>query len=167
MQCPMCAAPVRNDARFCLICGSQIQPAQTGPTQRLAKPAEPVEQFEAVERAEDSMVDLAMVSSTLTLPGFRIVRSLGIVRGLVVRSASVGGQIASAFQSLRGGNIRVMIEVCEHARTDAFLMILRHATQRGANGIVGFAYDTTEIATGMTEVLAYGTAVLVEPETGV
>lgn len=164
MQCSMCAAPVRDDARFCLICGSLVkptQPAQTGPTQRLAQSAE---QIESAEPAEQSMVDLTMVSSTLTLPGFRIVRSLGIVRGLVVRSASVGGQIASAFQALRGGNIRVMTGVCEHARTDAFLMILAHAAQLGANGIVGFAYDTTEIATGMTEVLAYGTAVLVEPE---
>ncbi|HYF64048.1 MAG TPA: YbjQ family protein, partial [Herpetosiphonaceae bacterium] len=139
----------------------------TGPTQRLAKTDEPADQIKPVEQGEQPMVDLAMVSSTLTLPGFRIVRSLGIVRGLVVRSASVGGQIASAFQALRGGNIRVMTGVCEHARTDAFLMILAHAAQLGANGIVGFAYDTTEIATGMTEVLAYGTAVLVEPEAGI
>jgi uncharacterized protein YbjQ (UPF0145 family) len=163
----MCAAPVRTDARFCLICGSLIHAAQTGPTQALAKSGAPAEPLKAVEREGPPMVELAMVSSTLSLPGFRIVRSLGIVRGLVVRSASVGGQIASAFQSLRGGNIRVMVAVCEHARTDAFLMILSHAAQLGANGIVGFAYDTTEIATGMTEVLAYGTAVVVEPETGV
>jgi uncharacterized protein YbjQ (UPF0145 family) len=155
MHCPVCAAPVRGDARFCLICGAVVAPAQTGPTQRLEAPP-----------PEEPTIDLTMVTSTLSLPGYRMIRSLGIVRGLVVRSASVGGQIASAFQSLRGGNIRVMTGVCEHARTDAFLMILTHAAQLGANAIVGFAYDTTEIATGMTEVLAYGTAVLVEPDAG-
>jgi uncharacterized protein YbjQ (UPF0145 family) len=105
-----------------------------------------------------------MVTSAFTLPGFRIVRSLGIVRGLTVRSASVGGSIAAAVQSLAGGNIRAMTRVCEHARTEAYTMILEHAAQLGANSIVGFAYDTTEIAQGMTEVLAYGTAVIVEPD---
>lgn len=105
-----------------------------------------------------------MVSSAFAIPGFRLVRSLGIVRGLTVRSASIGGQIAAAFQSLGGGNIRTMTAVCEHARTDAYLMTLAHAAQLGANAIIGFGYDTTEIAQGMTEVLAYGTAVIVEPE---
>ncbi|WP_409572657.1 YbjQ family protein [Kouleothrix sp.] len=105
-----------------------------------------------------------MVTSAFTLPGYRLVRSLGIVRGLTVRSASFGGQIAAAFQSLAGGNIRTMTTVCEHARTEAYRMIVEHAAQLGANAIVGFGYDTTEIAQGMTEVLAYGTAVMVEPE---
>lgn len=154
MQCPMCNAPVRNDARFCLICGAVITPANTGRTERLPGLDQPT-------------LDLAMVTSAFNLPGFRLVRSLGIVRGLTVRSASMGGQIASVIQSLRGGNIRVMTGVCEHARTDAYLMILTHAEQLGANAIIGFAYDTTEIAQGMTEVLAYGTAVLVEPDSGV
>lgn len=154
MQCPMCNAPVRNDARFCLICGAVIIPANTGRTERLPGLDQPT-------------LDLAMVTSAFNLPGFRLVRSLGIVRGLTVRSASMGGQIASVIQSLRGGNIRVMTGVCEHARTDAYLMILTHAEQLGANAIIGFAYDTTEIAQGMTEVLAYGTAVLVEPDSGV
>jgi uncharacterized protein YbjQ (UPF0145 family) len=147
----MCDAVIPTDAQFCIICGAAIAPAQTGPTQRLRPTA-------------TLALDPAMVTSAFTLPGFRLVRSLGIVRGLTVRSASFGGQIAAAFQSLAGGTIRTMTTVCEHARTEAYLMTVEHAAQLGANAIVGFGYDTTEIAQGMTEVLAYGTAVIVEPE---
>ena len=152
MQCTMCDASIPDDAKFCIICGAAVAQAQTGPTRRLAPATHSLE------------LDPAMVTSAFTIPGFRLVRSLGIVRGLIVRSASIGGQIAAAFQSLGGGNIRTMTTVCEHARTDAYLMTLAHAAQLGANAIVGFGYDTTEIAQGMTEVLAYGTAVIVEPE---
>jgi uncharacterized protein YbjQ (UPF0145 family) len=151
MHCPMCDAVIPDDAQFCIICGAAITPAQTGRTQRLP-PDHPL------------ALDPAMVTSAFTIPGFRLVRALGIVRGLTVRSASIGGQIAAAFQSLSGGNIRTMTAVCEHARTEAYLMTLDHAAQLGANAIIGFGYDTTEIAQGMTEVLAYGTAVVVEPE---
>ena len=151
MQCSWCDGNIPDDAQFCIFCGASVTPAHTGATQRLS----PV---------SAAAIDPAMVSSTFTLPGFRIVRSLGIVRGLTVRSASVGGNIAAAFQSLAGGNIRAMTRVCEHARTEAYTMILEHAAQLGANSIVGFAYDTTEISQGMTEVLAYGTAVIVEPD---
>jgi uncharacterized protein YbjQ (UPF0145 family) len=151
MQCATCDATIPNDAQFCIICGAPVAPAATGRTQRMvATPA--------------IALDPAMVTSAFTLPGFRIVRSLGIVRGLTVRSASIGGQIAAGLKSLVGGNIRTMMNVCEHARTDAYLMTLEHAAQLGANAIISFAYDTTEIAQGMTEVLAYGTAVIVEPE---
>jgi uncharacterized protein YbjQ (UPF0145 family) len=153
MHCTMCDARIPDDAKFCIICGAPVVPAQTGRTQRLEAP-------------DEIALDPAMVTSAFTIPGFRLVRSLGIVRGLTVRSASIGGQIVAAFQSIGGGNIRAMTAVCEHARTDAYLMILAHAAQIGANAIVGFGYDTTEIAQGMTEVLAYGTAVIVEPETG-
>jgi uncharacterized protein YbjQ (UPF0145 family) len=144
---------IPNDAQFCIICGAAVAPAQTGPTQRLSA-------------SHTLALDPAMVTSAFTLPGFRIVRSLGIVRGLTVRSASIGGQLAAALQSLGGGNIRTMTTVCEHARTDAYLMTLEHGAQLGANAIIGFGYDTTEISQGMTEVLAYGTAVVVEPEGG-
>ncbi len=150
MQCATCDATIPDDAQFCIICGAPVAPATTGKTQRIS-PA-------------TIALDPAMVTSAFTLPGYRIVRSLGIVRGLTVRSANFGGQVAAAFQSLVGGNIRTMTNVCEHARTDAFLMALEHAAQTGANAIVSFSYDTTEIAQGMTEVLAYGTAVVVEPE---
>lgn len=151
MQCTTCDAGIPDDAQFCIICGAAVASTQTGPTRRLSE-------------SNIIALDPAMVTSAFTLPGFRIVRSLGIVRGLTVRSASIGGQIAAAFQSLGGGTIRTMTNVCEHTRTDAYLMALEHAAQIGANAIIGFGYDTTEIATGMTEVLAYGTAVVVEPE---
>jgi uncharacterized protein YbjQ (UPF0145 family) len=153
MNCSTCDAAIPEDARFCIICGAPVAPAQTGPTQRLT-------------HIHDWAIDPAMVTSTLSLPGYRVIRSLGVVRGLIVRSASIGGQLAAAFQSLGGGNIRTMTTVCERARTEAFLMALDHAAQLGANAIIGFSYDTTEIAQGMTEVLAYGTAVLVEPMPG-
>jgi uncharacterized protein YbjQ (UPF0145 family) len=153
MQCATCDATIPDDSQFCIICGAPTAPAATGKTQRIAG-------------AATIALDPAMVTSAFTLPGFRIVRSLGIVRGLTVRSASIGGQLVAAFQSLGGGSIRTMTNVCEHARTDAFLMTLEHAAQIGANAIVGFGYDTTEIAQGMTEVLAYGTAVVVELEPG-
>jgi uncharacterized protein YbjQ (UPF0145 family) len=153
MRCTMCDALIPDDAQFCIICGAAVTTAQTGRTQRLTP-------------SERLALDPALVTSAFTIPGFRLVRSLGIVRGLTVRSASIGGQIAAAFQSLGGGNIRTMTTVCEHTRTEAYLMILEHAAQLGANAIIGFGYDTTEIAQGMTEVLAYGTAVIVEPEHG-
>ena len=151
MHCQMCGAVIPNDAQFCIICGAAV--AQTGATQRLST-------------VHPLVLDPAMVTSAFTLPGFRVVRGLGIVRGLTVRSASFGGQIVAALQSLGGGHIRTMTAVCERARTEAFLMTIDHAVQLGANAIIGFGYDTTEIAQGMTEVLAYGTAVIVEPEVG-
>lgn len=151
MHCPTCDAVIPGDAQFCIICGAAVRVADTGATRRLELP-------------RTLALDPAMVTSAFTLPGYRIVRSLGIVRGLTVRSANIGGQVIAALKSLAGGTIGTMVNVCEHARTDAFLMTLEHAAQIGANGIIGFGYDTTEIATGMTEVLAYGTAVMVEPE---
>ncbi len=151
MNCPTCDAVIPDDARFCIVCGATIASASTGPTRRL-------------ETARTLALDPAMVTSAFTLPGYRIVRSLGIVRGLTVRSANLGGQVVAAFKSLAGGTIGTMVNVCEHARTDAYLMTLEHAAQLGANAIIGFGYDTTEVYQGMTEVLAYGTAVVVEPE---
>lgn len=151
MHCKMCDAQIPNDSQFCIICGAAVANAETGQTQRLST-------------VDELALDPAMITSAFDLPGYRLVRSLGIVRGLTVRSASIGGQIAAAFQSLGGGNIRTMTAVCEHTRTDAYLMVLAHAAQLGANAIIGFRYDTTEIAQGMTEVLAYGTAVVVELE---
>ncbi len=150
MHCSMCDALLPTDAKYCIVCGAAVTTAQTGHTQRLPP-------------TQDWPINPAMVTSGLTLPGFQIVASYGIVRGLTVRSASIGGQIVAAWKSLGGGNIHTMIEVCERARTEAYLITLQHAAQLGANAIIGFSYDTTEIAQGMTEVLAYGTAVMAEP----
>jgi len=108
-------------------------------------------------------VSIAMVTTTLEIPGQRIVRNLGIVRGIVVRSRSIVGNIGAALQSLVGGNITLYTELCEKARDDAFKLMLQHASEHGANAIVGMRYDANEVADGITEVLAYGTAVVVQP----
>ena len=109
-------------------------------------------------------VSTAMVTTTLELPGQKIVRNLGVVRGIVVRSRSIVGNIGAALQSLVGGNITLYTELCEKARDDAFKLMLQHAAEHGANAIVGMRYDANEVADGITEVLAYGTAVVVQPE---
>ena len=108
-------------------------------------------------------VSTAMVTTALELPGQKIVRNLGIVRGIVVRSRSIVGNIGAALQSLVGGNITLYTELCEKARQDAFALMLQHAAEHGANAIVGMRYDANEVMDGITEVLAYGTAVVVQP----
>jgi len=104
-----------------------------------------------------------MVTTALELPGQKIVRNLGVVRGLVVRSRSIVGNIGAALQSLVGGNITLYSELCEKARDDAFKLMLQHGAEHGANAIIGMRYDANEVADGITEVLAYGTAVVVQP----
>ena len=108
-------------------------------------------------------VSTAMVTTALELPGQRIVRNLGVVRGIVVRSRSIVGNIGAALQSLVGGNITLYTELCEKARQDAFALMLQHAAEHGANAIIGMRYDANEVMDGITEVLAYGTAVVVQP----
>jgi uncharacterized protein YbjQ (UPF0145 family) len=104
-----------------------------------------------------------MVTTAFELPGYRIVHNLGLVRGLVVRSRSIVGNIGAAFQTLFGGNITLYTDLCEKARMDAYTLLLEHAGDMGANAIVGVRYDANEVMSGVTEVLAYGTAVVVEP----
>jgi uncharacterized protein YbjQ (UPF0145 family) len=108
-------------------------------------------------------VSTAMVTTAFELPGHRIVRNCGVVRGLIVRSRSIIGNIGAALQSLVGGNITLYSELCEKAREDAFRLLLQHAAEHGANAIIGMRYDANEVMDGITEVLAYGTAVVVEP----
>jgi len=103
-----------------------------------------------------------LTTTAFDLPGYRIVRNFGVVRGIVVRSRSIVGNIGASIQSLFGGNISLYTSLCERARSDAFEQMLAHAGELGANAIVGVRYDATEIATGITEVLCYGTAVLIE-----
>jgi uncharacterized protein YbjQ (UPF0145 family) len=107
-----------------------------------------------------------MVTSAFELPGFTVKRNLGIVRGIVVRSRNVFVNIGAAFQQLVGGNISAWTNLCEQARSEAFEIMIVHATEIGANAIIGARYDATEISAGVTEVLAYGTAVIVEPADG-
>lgn len=103
-----------------------------------------------------------MTTTQFELPGFQLVRSLGVVRGIIVRSRSVFGTIGAGLQTLVGGNISLLTNLCEKTREDAFEVMLDHASQLGANAVVGVRYDATEIMQGVTEVLAYGTAVIVE-----
>ena len=105
-----------------------------------------------------------MVTTAFTLPNYRVVQNLGVVRGIVVRSRNVFATIGATLQTIVGGNITVWTTLCEQTRNDAFDIMIQHATEIGANAIIGARYDTTEIAQGVTEVLAYGTAVIVEPE---
>jgi len=108
-------------------------------------------------------VDNPLITTAFELPGRRVVHNLGVVRGIVVRSRSIVGNFGAAIQSLFGGNITLYTNLCERARADAFEAMREQAAALGANGIIGMRYDATEIATGITEVLAYGTAVVVEP----
>ena len=98
------------------------------------------------------------------LDGYRTVRTFGVVRGITVRSRSIFGTIGGALQTLAGGNITLFTELCEKTRSEAFEMMVRHAEQVGANAILGVRYDATEVMDGVTEVLCYGTAVVLEPE---
>jgi len=104
-----------------------------------------------------------MTTTTFELDGHRVVRTLGVVRGIIVRSRSVLGTIGASLQTLVGGNITLLTELCERTRKDAFELMCQHAAELGANAVVGVRYDATEVMQGVTEVLAYGTAVVVEP----
>jgi uncharacterized protein YbjQ (UPF0145 family) len=107
-------------------------------------------------------MNAAMTTTTFELEGHRVVRTLGVVRGITVRSRSIFGTIGGALQTLAGGNITLFTELCEKTRGEAFAMMLEHAQQMGANAVVGVRYDATEVMDGVTEVLCYGTAVVVE-----
>ena len=109
------------------------------------------------------MINPALVTTAFELPGYRLTRNLGVVRGIVVRSRSIVGTIGASLQTLVGGNISLYTELCEKARADAYRLLLEHGAEAGANALIGVRYDANEIAPGVTEVLAYGTAVSVEP----
>ena len=111
------------------------------------------------------MVPHEFVTTAFDLPGYRVTRNLGVVRGIVVRSRSIVGTIGAGLQTIVGGNISLFSNLCEQTRNDAFELMLQHAGKLGANAVIGTRYDATEIMNGVTEVLAYGTAVQVEPET--
>ena len=107
-------------------------------------------------------MDHALTTTAFTLDGYRIVRNLGVVRGIMVRSRSIFGTIGGSLQTLVGGNISLFTSLCEKTRNEAFELMLQHAQQLGANAVVGIRYDATEVMQGVTEVLCYGTAVVVE-----
>jgi uncharacterized protein YbjQ (UPF0145 family) len=103
-----------------------------------------------------------LTTTAFDLPGFRVVKSFGVVRGIIVRSRSIVGTFGAQFQSIFGGNISLYTSLCERAREDAFNQMITHAGELGANAVIGVRYDATELAVGITEVLCYGTAVHVE-----
>ena len=106
----------------------------------------------------------SMTTTTFTIEGYRVTRSLGVVRGITVRSRSIVGTIGGSLQTIFGGDIGLFTELCEKTREEAFEMMLRHAQAMGANAVIGVRYDATELLQGVTEVLCYGTAVTVQPE---
>ncbi|MBN5049302.1 YbjQ family protein [Stenotrophomonas maltophilia] len=108
-------------------------------------------------------LDDSMVTTAFELPGFRIARNLGVVRGITVRSRSIVGNFLGGLQTIFGGNITIYTELCEQAREETYRDMVKHARQLGANAVIGMRYDATDVMTGLTEVLCYGTAVVVEP----
>jgi uncharacterized protein YbjQ (UPF0145 family) len=111
---------------------------------------------------QKTKMDHALITTNIQLDGYRVVKNLGVVRGIIVRSRSLLGNIGAGFQILFGGNISLYSQLCEQTRRDAYELMIRHAEELGANAVLAFRYDATEIAAGVTEVLAYGTAVVVE-----
>jgi uncharacterized protein YbjQ (UPF0145 family) len=112
---------------------------------------------------QETRMQASMVTTAFELPGQRVVRSLGVVRGITVRSRSIVGNFFGGLQSLFGGNITIYTDLCEQARRETYEAMCRDATRRGANAIIAMHYDATEVMPGLTEVLCYGTAVVVEP----
>ena len=110
-----------------------------------------------------SDIPLAMTTTANALDGWQTTRSLGVVRGITVRSRSVLGRIGVGFQAFFGGNITLLVNLCEQARADAFQIMIAHGAELGGNAVIGLRYDATELMPGITEVLCYGTAVLIEP----
>ena len=108
-------------------------------------------------------MNAGMITTSFDFAGYRIARYLGVVRGVTVRSRSMVGNFVGGLQTMLGGNITVYTELCEHAREEAFELMVQHAQQIGANAIIGMRYDANDVMEGVTEVLAYGTAVVVEP----
>jgi uncharacterized protein YbjQ (UPF0145 family) len=108
------------------------------------------------------MINPSMVTTNIELNGYRITQTLGVVRGITIRSRSIFGNIAGGFQTLFGGKISIYVELCEKTREEAFQQMMEHGEQRGANAIINMRYDANEVIGGVTEVLAYGTAVIAE-----
>lgn len=108
------------------------------------------------------MIDQQLITTSNILEGYRVTRHLGIVRGITVRSRSLLGNIGGGFQSLFGGKLSIYVELCEKTRAEAYQLMLQHAEERGANAIINMRYDANEVMSGINEVLAYGTAVVVE-----
>lgn len=151
MQCERCGREFPSRHYFmaegaCNECWQKLDPAERA---AVLKRATPVRE---------------MTTTAFSIEGYRVVRSLGVVRGVTVRSRSVFGTLGAALQTIVGGNISLFTELCEKTRSDAFEMMVHHAEEVGANAVIGIRYDATEVMDGVTEVICYGTAVLVTSE---
>jgi uncharacterized protein YbjQ (UPF0145 family) len=109
-------------------------------------------------------MDHNKTTTAFEIPGYTVVNNLGVVRGIIVRSRSIFGNIGAAFQTIKGGNITLLSQLCERTREDSYNLMIQHAESLGANALIGIRYESTEIMSGVTEVLCYGTAVVVEPK---
>jgi uncharacterized protein YbjQ (UPF0145 family) len=150
MRCGKCGKDYPSDYYFkaANICNSCY--AKMSPTEQRAF-------------ADEWMKKQAMTTTAFTIDGYKIVKSLGVVRGITVRSRSILGTLGASLQTIIGGNITLFTELCEKTRKEAFDMMVAHADEIGANAVIGVRYDATEVMGGVNEVLCYGTAVLVEP----
>ncbi len=140
-ECPKCKFHNTDNANYCTACGTGLSASAT----------------------PSGSISHQMVTTTFDLLGHRVVRNLGLVRGIVVRSRSIVGTVGASLQTLVGGDISLFTQLCENTRNDAFERMRQHAADLGANAVIGVRYDATEIMNGVTEVLAYGTAVIVQP----
>jgi uncharacterized protein YbjQ (UPF0145 family) len=122
----------------------------------------PYNPYDSAARSSTSTLDHTAITTALELPGYRVVRNLGLVRGITVRSRSIVGNFVGGLQTLFGGNITIYTRLCEQAREQTYQDMVQHARQLGANAIIAVRYDATELMAGLTEVLCYGTAVIVE-----
>jgi len=149
--CPKCGSKTIAGSAFCGSCGAQLSAATAGsPAVSSGLPPHP----------PPTQIPC---TTAFSIAGYKIVKELGIVRGLTVRTRGVGGRIQAGISGIVGGKVEAFIEMCEQARNEALQHMIDHARTMGANAVIGMRYDTTEIAVGMDEVLAYGTAVVVEP----
>lgn len=140
-ECPNCKLDNNDHANYCTACGVPL----------------------TASSSSGGVIPHHMVSTTFDVFGQRVVRNLGLVRGIVVRSRSIVGTVGASLQTLVGGDISLFTELCEKTRSDAFERMLQHAADLGANAVIGVRYDATDIMNGVTEVFAYGTAVIVQP----
>ena len=148
--CAKCGAQLVPGGTFCQKCGSPVSPVTGGPTPNVSGlPPHP----------EPTQIPC---TTAFSISGYRIVKELGIVRGLTVRTRGIGGRFQAGVSAIVGGKVDAYIDMCEQARSEALQHMIDHARAMGANAVIGMRYDTTEIAEGMDEVLAYGTAVVVE-----
>jgi len=148
--CPKCGSKAAAGTAFCANCGSALSPTAAGsPVTTSGLPPHPAP-------------TQIPCTTAFSITGYRIVRELGIVRGLTVRTRGVGGRFLAGISGVVGGKVDAYIDMCEQARGEALQHMIDHAQAMGANAVIGMRYDTTEIAEGMDEVLAYGTAVVIE-----